>query len=146
MKDQSGPPAARSHLWQRVNQTAAEGTLRLQVCKHCGKTQYPPQEFCSVCLSDDLSWEQVNPLGKTLSWTTSHASNNRFFKDRLPLHIGMIKLDCGPVMIAYLAASCLRAGSRTQISVYPDKSGQAVFLAAPPGSDPAPEFSNILIE
>ena len=140
------PPAARSRLWQQVNEAAAEGMFRLQVCTRCDKVQYPPQEFCSRCLCDELSWEAVNPMGKVLSWTRSRASTSEFFRDKFPLNIGLVKLDCGPVMVTYLAASCLQTGSRVQVTGKPDKSGQTVFFAAPPGTDPIAEFSDMIME
>ena len=145
MSDHTLPPAARSRLWQPVNDSAAEGLFRLQVCSSCGTVQYPPQEFCNHCLADKLSWEQVSPVGKVLSWTVSRASTNQFFRDNFPLKIGLIKLDCGPVMVTYLAASCLRTGSRVQVTGKPDKSGQCIFLAAPPDTDPGAEFNDILM-
>ena len=144
MNDQPIPPAERSHLWRQVNQAAGEGLFKLQVCARCHVVQYPPQEFCHHCLSSALLWEQVNALGKVLSWTISHASTNRFFKDKLPLRVGMVKLDCGPVLIAYLAAASLQTGSRVRVSGRLDKSGQAVFLATPPDTGPAAEFNAIL--
>ncbi len=146
MSDRAGPPAERSRLWQQVNEATAAGSFRLQVCDQCNLVQYPPQEFCSHCLTDVLSWETVSPMGKVLSWTSAWASNNGFFKEKLPLHIGLVKLDCGPVMFAYLTASCLQTGSRVQVTGNPDKSGQSVFLAALPDTNPAAEFSSILTE
>ena len=146
MNNQSGPPAERSSLWQQVNQAAGEGLFKLQVCSSCDVVQYPPQEFCHHCLTSTLLWRQVSPLGAVLSWTTIHAGTNRFFKDILPLHTGMIKLDCGPVLIAYLAAESLHTGSRVRITNKPDKSGQVVFFAASPDTDPAVEFSELLEE
>ena len=146
MSGQAGPPVARSALWQQVNQAAKEGAFKLQVCSKCDGVQYPPQEFCSYCLADELSWETVSPAGKVLSWTTTHASSNRFFKGILPFHVGMIKLDCGPVLIAYLAAASLHTGSRVRVTGMRDKSGQTVFLAGPPDTDPAAEYSKLLEE
>lgn len=145
MNDQPVPPAARSQLWQQVNESAAAGLFRLQVCTRCDKVQYPPQEFCIHCLADELSWGQVSPMGNVLSWTTTHTSTNRFFKGILPVHVGMVKLDCGPVMIAYLAASCLQTGSRVQVTGRPDKSGQCVFFAVSQDADPKTEFSDIMM-
>ena len=144
MNEHASPPAARSRLWQQINQAAAEGLFRLQVCAACHRVQYPPQEFCSQCLADDLAWENVNPLGKVLSWTTTHASTNQFFKGVLPFHVGMIKLDCGPVMVAYLAASCRQSECRVQVTGAPDKSGQVVFFAAPADSDLTTEFNQMI--
>lgn len=146
MSEHASPPVARSRLWRHINQAAAEGAFRLPVCAACKHVQYPPQEFCSQCLSDDLTWETVSPLGKVLSWNRLQASNHPFFRDRLPLHTGLVKLECGPVMFAYLAAFCLQTGRAVQVTGKPDKSGQTVFLAAPPEMDPANEFSNILME
>ena len=146
MSDQPTPPVARSQLWQQLNESADAGLFKLQVCSSCSKVQYPPQEFCSHCLADKLSWEQVSPVGKVLSWTITHASTNRFFKGILPVHVGMVKLDCGPVMIAYLAASCLQTGSRVQVTGRPDKSGQCVFFAVPQDTDPKVEFNDIMMQ
>ncbi len=146
MTGQLIPPASRSRLWQQVNEAAAAGLFRLQVCSGCGTVQYPPQEFCSHCLADELPWEQVSPMGEVLSWTTTHASTNRFFKGILPFHVGMVKLDCGPVLIGYLVAASLHTGSRVQVTGMPDKSGQTVFLAGPPDTDPAAEYSKLLEE
>ena len=146
MTDHTMPPAARSPLWQKVNEAAAAGLFRLQVCTRCDRVQYPPQEFCSDCLADELSWQQVSPMGKVLSWTSSSASTNQFFRDKFPLNTGLVKLDCGPVMIAYLAASCLQTGSRVQVTGKPDKSGQCVFFAVPQDTDPKAEFNDIMMQ
>ena len=146
MSVQSGPPATRSRLWQQVNEATAEGLFKLQVCASCNRTHYPPQEFCSHCLADTLSWEQVSPLGEVLSWTTAWVSNSMFFKDKFPLYIGLVKLDCGPVMFTFLAASCLHTGSRVRVTGNIDKSGQTVFFAAAPDTVPGAEFNNLLME
>ena len=146
MTDHTMPPAARSRLWRQVNEAAATGLFKLQVCTKCEKVQYPPQEFCSDCLADELAWQQVSSMGRVISWTSSRASTNRFFEDKFPLNTGLVKLDCGPVMVAYLAASCRKTGSRVRVTGKPDKSGQVVFFAAPPGTDPASEFNDILME
>lgn len=141
------PPAGRaSRLWRRLDQAAREGVFRLPVCPACGQVQYPPQDFCRRCLGAEVSWEQVTELGAVLSWTTLHVSQEPFFKDKLPLHLGLVKLDCGPVLMAYLAAASRAAGARVQLSGRLDRSGRAVFFAMPPGSDPASEFNALLQE
>lgn len=146
MTDKLLPPIARSQLWQHVNEASDAGLFRLQVCTGCDKVQYPPQEFCSDCLTDELSWNEVSPMGNVLSWTTSTASTSQFFGDKFPLNIGLVKLDCGPVMIAYLAATCLQTGSRVQVTGKRDKSGQCVFFAAVPGANPVDGFRDIILE
>ena len=146
MRAKATPPARRSRLWRNVNQAAAEGLFKLQVCASCRQVQYPPQEFCSGCLADELTWEEVSALGNVLSWARLRAGNHPFFKDRLPLHTGLVKLECGPVMLVYLAASCLHTGARVQVTGTPDPSGQVVFVAAQPGAATADEFDGILSE
>ena len=138
------PPPARSRLWQNINQAAAEGLFKLQVCSACRQVQYPPQEFCSRCYADELNWESVSPDGQVLSWGRLGASNHPFFRDKLPLHTGLVKLDCGPVMLVYLSGSCVQTGTRVWVMGKPDKSGQVVFIAAQPDVDPASEFDAIL--
>lgn len=146
MSGAARPPVARSGLWQHVNQASAEGAFRLQVCARCGHVQYPPQEFCSQCLADDLRWENVDPRGKVLSWTRMRASNHPFFRDRLPLHVGLVKLECGAVLVAYLAASCLQVDAPVRVTGKPDRSGQSVFIATAPARDRIDEFNAILME
>ena len=144
MSKAATPPAQRSRLWQDVNQSAAAGLFRLQVCGTCTRVQYPPQEFCSGCLADNLTWEEVSALGSVLSWTRLRTSNHPYFKDQLPLPAGLVKLDCGPVLVVYLAESCRRTGTRVQVAGKPDKSGQAVFVAAPPGAQTQAGFGGML--
>ncbi|MCY4283632.1 MAG: OB-fold domain-containing protein [Gammaproteobacteria bacterium] len=129
------PPAARSPLWQNINQAATEGLFKLPVCSSCRQVQYPPQEFCRGCLAGDLCWEEVSPLGAVLSWTRLQASNHPYFMDRLPVFTGLVKLDCGPVMVVYLAESCLQTGTKVQVTGTPDASGQVVFMAAQPEAE-----------
>ena len=144
MTGHATPPATRSPLWRQVNQAGADRVFRLQVCSACKHVQYPPQEFCSQCLADALNWDQVSPLGEVLAWTRVRASNHPFFRDRLPLHTGLVKLDCGPVMFVYLAASCLQAGSAVQVTGLPDRSGQTVFFATARDTHLSDEFNNLL--
>ncbi len=142
----AAPPAGCSRLWRHLDQAAQEGVFKLPVCTACGEVQYPPQDFCRHCLGPQVSWKQVSEEGAVLSWTILHASQEPFFKDKLPLNLGLIKLDCGPVLMAYLAAAARAAGSRVRVSGRLDRSGRAVFFAMPPGGDPATEFNALLQE
>ena len=145
MSGMQTPSVARSRLWRHIAEAAAAGAFRLQVCAACQRVQYPPQEFCSQCLVDDLPWQDLSPLGEVLSWTSLRVSNNEFFRDKLPVNTGLVKLDCGPVMLCYLAASCRQRGSRVQVTARPDQSGQSVFFAGAPDTDPGAEFNRIMM-
>lgn len=146
MSAAAAPPAGRSRLWRRLDQAAQEGVFRLPRCTACGQVQYPPQDFCRRCLGAQVSWEQVSEEGAVLSWTILHVSQEPFFQDKLPLNLGLIKLDCGPVLAAYLGAAARTSGCRVGVSGRLDRSGRAVFFAMPPGVDPATEFNALLQE
>ena len=52
----------------------AEGEVRLQVCKGCGKHHWPAVFRCPDCGSWDQAWKPVAPRGRIYSWTrTWHA-------------------------------------------------------------------------
>lgn len=78
--------------------------IRLQRCADCGAAQYPPREVCGVCLSDRLDWEAAESLpGCVLARTKLHHSNEPGFRARLPLMIGLVRLEAGPVAVCFLS-------------------------------------------
>jgi uncharacterized OB-fold protein len=78
--------------------------IRLQRCLDCDAMQYPPREACGTCLSDRLTWESADHLpGRVLARTRLHHSNEPRFRDRLPLTLGLVRFDCGPVAVCFLA-------------------------------------------
>jgi uncharacterized OB-fold protein len=80
--------------------------IRLQRCADCGSAQYPPREVCAACLSDRLNWESANSLpARVLARTRLHHSNEPRFRNRLPLTVGLVQFDAGPVAVCFLAAT-----------------------------------------
>jgi uncharacterized OB-fold protein len=78
--------------------------IRLQRCADCGATQYPPREFCGSCLSDGLVWESADSLpARVLARTLLHHSNEAKFRPRLPLIVGLVRFDAGPVAVCFLS-------------------------------------------
>jgi uncharacterized OB-fold protein len=78
--------------------------IRLQRCKECGAAQYPPREICGACLSDRLAWQEAESLpARVLARTRLHHSNEPSFRSRLPLSLGLVRFDAGPVAICFLA-------------------------------------------
>lgn len=78
--------------------------IRLQRCAVCGFVEYPPREFCGACLSDDLAWESAASFpGRVVARTRLHHSNEPRFRARLPLSIGLVRFDLGPVAICFLS-------------------------------------------
>jgi uncharacterized OB-fold protein len=80
--------------------------IRLQRCEDCGAAQYPPRAFCGACLSGRLAWESAESLpARVLARTRLHHSNEPRFRPRLPLTLGLVRFDVGPVALCFLAES-----------------------------------------
>ena len=78
--------------------------IRLQRCDTCGNAQYPAREVCCACLSDLLAWDVADSLpGRVLARTRLHHSNEQYFRARLPLTVGLVQFDAGPVAVCFLA-------------------------------------------
>jgi NAD(P)-dependent dehydrogenase (short-subunit alcohol dehydrogenase family) len=122
------PPAARSRAALGLTAAAALGRFELQQCADCGAVQYPPREACQSCLSVRLPWKPQSPQGDLLAETLLHHSNDLFFRERLPWRLGLVKLDCGPTVVAHLHAS---ASKRVLVRAMLDRAGQAVLAALP---------------
>ena len=78
--------------------------IRLQRCADCRVAQYPSREVCVACLSDRLTWEAADALpARVLARTLLHHSNEPRFRPRLPLTVGLVRFDAGPVAVCFLA-------------------------------------------
>ncbi|HMN79004.1 MAG TPA: OB-fold domain-containing protein [Burkholderiaceae bacterium] len=121
-------PAIGAPLVHHLASAAADRQFRLPRCLRCGQVQYPLREHCAACLSDELRWEPVAAGGRLLASTTVHHSNDPSFRPRLPLTIGSVRLDCGPVVIAFVRAF-LPAGTPVIVHNRLDPSGAAVLVA-----------------
>ena len=74
---------------------------------------------------------RAGPGGELLAQTVLHHSNDLFFRERLPWRLGLIKLDCGPTVVAHLheAGRRIESGSerrstardRPSIAALPEK-------------------------
>jgi NAD(P)-dependent dehydrogenase (short-subunit alcohol dehydrogenase family)/uncharacterized OB-fold protein len=122
------PPAARSRVALGLTAAAALGRFELQQCRECGTVQYPPREACQQCLSVNLAWREQAPGGQLIAQTVLHHSNDLFFRERLPWRLGMVRLDCGPTVVAHLHE---RAVQRVRVRAMLDRAGQAVIAALP---------------
>ncbi|MBI3707011.1 MAG: SDR family NAD(P)-dependent oxidoreductase [Proteobacteria bacterium] len=130
------PPAIRSRVALGLTAAAARGSFELQVCRDCATVQYPPREACCACLSDRLDWRVQNGAGELISETLLRHSQELFFRERVPWRLGMVRLDCGPTVIAYLHGDCPAAPARMRIRACLDRAGQAVLVALPEKETP----------
>ena len=122
------PPAARSRAALGLTAAAALGRFELQQCRDCSMVQYPPREACQRCLSVNLLWQAQDPGGELLAQTVLHHSNDLFFRERLPWKLGLIKLDCGPTVVAHLHEAVQQ---KVRVRAMLDRAGQAVIVAVP---------------
>ena len=125
------PPGGRSRAALGLTAAAALGRFELQVCGNCGAVQYPPREACHVCLSDALRWRAQPEYGELIADTTLYHSNDRYFRERLPWRLGLVRLDAGPTAVVHLHGRCAPAPCRVRVGARLDKCGQGVLLAFP---------------
>ena len=110
---------------------AAAGRFELQVCQSCNTVQYPPREACHRCLSVDLQWRLQSGAGELISATTLHHSFDPYYQQRLPLRIGLIRLDAGPIVIAHLHGGVGEAPQRVVVGARLGRAGEAELFAVP---------------
>jgi len=125
------PPAARSRVALGLTAAAALGRFELQQCRDCGMVQYPPRESCQRCLSVRLSWTRQDDKGELLAAPALHHSNDLFFRERLPWRLGLVKLACGPTVVAHLHADAPPAPAKLRVAVRLDRAGLAVLVGLP---------------
>lgn len=124
------PPAARSRTAHGLTKAAAEGRFALQRCAGCGGFTYPARDICPVCLSVDLPFVDAPRGGVLVSETIVRVPADIYFRERAPWRIGLVRLECGPTMVAHLHGDCVE-GEPIDMSLKLDKSGQAVAFATP---------------
>jgi uncharacterized OB-fold protein len=108
---------------------ARQGELVLQRCTACGVMQYPPRELCWSCLADALEWRVSHrEPGEVLATTTLHHSHDPQFRSRLPLRIGLVRLDAGPTIVCFLPGD-FGTGARVVVSAEADDAARATLTA-----------------
>lgn len=111
-----------------MDAAAAEGRLALQHCAACGATQYPPRELCHVCLDPDLVWTIATAAtGEVLAATVLHHSFEPEMRPRLPLRLGLVRLEQGPTIVCFLPAA--EPGASVRVRAEADAHGRATLIA-----------------
>jgi NAD(P)-dependent dehydrogenase (short-subunit alcohol dehydrogenase family)/uncharacterized OB-fold protein len=130
------PPQTRSRVALGLTAAAARGRLELQVCKDCGAVQYPPREVCRTCLSHRLVWRANDGRGELLADTVLRIPQELFFRERSPWRVGMVRLDGGVNVVAYVHQIVDAAPCRVRIEASLDRAGQAALVAMPENGRP----------
>ena len=131
----TSPPKARSRTSHAFTRAAAEGRFVLQRCGACGTYCYPAREACPSCLSSTLVFVDAPRRGTLHSETTVRVPSDVYFRERAPWRVGLVKMECGPVIVAHLHADC-EEGAGVKMSFQLDRSGQAVAFASPEKETP----------
>jgi len=129
------PPQRRTTAWTALEAHAREGTLVLPRCSACGTVQYPLRELCRHCLADALAWTELPATGTLLSWTVLRSSLDGFFRAHLPWTVGLVKLDCGPVVMSHLFVPEPASGTAVAITLHRDAASRLVFVTCLPDQD-----------
>lgn len=129
MSNSALPPQNRTPVGKQMSHLDPADGLKLQICEDCNTVQYPPRELCKHCLGPKLEWAKIDAGGTVLACTRLFTSLEPYFSERLPWRIGTVKLDCGPVLMTHVAASCCRRNARVQVMLARDDSGSALLVA-----------------
>ena len=104
-------------------------SIALQRCAACGRMQYPPRAFCGACLSDRIAAETVaTATGTLLARTVLHHSQEPAFRPDLPLGLGLVQLEAGPIVLCFVPQSHA-IGARLTLRATPGADGRALLTA-----------------
>jgi len=85
---------ARPFTIESFYKFVGEGKLMAAKCNSCGAVILPPRPACSKCMSTNLQWTSVNPMGKLLTYTVIHVSPKEF-ESKAPYALGIVRFDNG---------------------------------------------------
>ncbi len=123
------PAAIRPAYWDPFVAAARNEKLVLQVCDSCASINYPPSETCANCLSNNIQWKEVSGSGRVLAITQVLATPDDFYRSFLPLAMGSVKLDCGPVVFAFFLDNKPAAGEKVEVRTATDIRGVPLLVA-----------------
>ena len=75
------------------------GELRLQRCRACSRTYFPPQPFCPACASADIEIVRASGRGSLYSYVITHRAAPGF---EAPYVIAEVELEEGPGLLSNL--------------------------------------------
>ena len=87
------PTPETQHFWDGTR----EGELRLQRCRDCGHTYFPPRPFCPACASRNVEAFAASGRGSLLSYVVNHRPHPSFDG---PYAIAVVRLDEGPTLMS----------------------------------------------
>ena len=91
-RPQPVPTPETLHYWEGT----ARGELRLQRCRGCQSTYFPPQPFCPACASDDVEIVRASGRGLLYSYVITERAAPGF---TAPYVIAVVELEEGPRLL-----------------------------------------------
>ncbi len=67
----------------------------IQRCRGCGELQHYPRGVCARCWSSDLEWLKSAGRGRVYTFTVTHRTQARGFKDETPYVLAYVELEEG---------------------------------------------------
>ena len=93
--------------------------LRIQKCSDCGSLRYYPRPMCPDCHSPKFEWAQMSGKGTVHSYTIAYPPVLPYFSDKVPLPVGVVKLDEGNVYMVgrlmHIEPKDVRIGMRVEV-------------------------------
>jgi uncharacterized OB-fold protein len=86
------PTPETAHFWSG----ARDGELRLQRCRSCAKSYFPPRPFCPSCGARDVEVYPASGRARLYSYVINHRSIPGF---DAPYSIAVVELEEGPRMM-----------------------------------------------
>jgi len=76
--------------------------LLIQRCRSCGVFQHYPRGVCARCWRADLEWRRSAGRGTVYTFTVTHRTQARGFKDEVPYIVACVELEEGVQVLTNL--------------------------------------------
>jgi len=87
-------PEAKPFTIEQFYKFISEKKLMAARCEKCGSLYIPPRPMCTNCYSKELSWTELEPKGKLITYTVIHIAPEQF-QPIAPYAYGIIELQNG---------------------------------------------------
>lgn len=71
----------------------------IQRCADCGALQHYPRGICARCWGANLEWRPSAGRGSIYTFTVTHRTQARGFRDELPYVLAWVELEEGPLVM-----------------------------------------------
>lgn len=83
----------------------ADGVVRLQRCRCCGRAQHHARAICRWCWSEDLAWVTATGSARVWTWTVVHRPSHPAWTPEAPYAVVVVELEEGPRLVAAFEGS-----------------------------------------